>query len=142
MFKRILVPIDASETSRRALAYAQQLAALKGAQLRIVHVFDDVVYLHGFEYDSGALPAARAYAAQLLTDVAVEAHAAGAHVDKKLLEGSGRSLGEAVAEEARAWNADLVVVGSHGRRGIGRAILGSGAEQVIRLAPVPVLVVR
>jgi nucleotide-binding universal stress UspA family protein len=47
-----------------------------------------------------------------------------------------------VAEAARQWKADLVVVGTHGRRGVGRMLLGSGAEQVIRLAPVPVLVIR
>ena len=46
------------------------------------------------------------------------------------------------AEEASAWEADLIVVGTHGRRGIGRALMGSGAEQVLRMAPVPVLVIR
>ena len=53
-----------------------------------------------------------------------------------------RRLGEVVADEARQWPADLIVVGTHGRRGVARALLGSGAEQVIRLAPVPVLAVR
>jgi nucleotide-binding universal stress UspA family protein len=47
-----------------------------------------------------------------------------------------------VADAARDWKADLVVVGSHGRRGLGRVLLGSGAEDILRLAPVPVLVVR
>ncbi len=47
-----------------------------------------------------------------------------------------------VADAAKEWNADLIVVGTHGRRGVGRALMGSGAEQIIRLAPVPVLVVR
>jgi nucleotide-binding universal stress UspA family protein len=51
-------------------------------------------------------------------------------------------LGESVADEAADWGADLVVLGTHGRRGLGRVLLGSGAEQVIRLCPVPVLVVR
>jgi nucleotide-binding universal stress UspA family protein len=62
--------------------------------------------------------------------------------DTRLVDRPGQRLGEAVAEEARSFEADLVVVGTHGRRGLGRALLGSGAEQVIRLAPVPVLVVR
>jgi nucleotide-binding universal stress UspA family protein len=62
--------------------------------------------------------------------------------ETKLVEGVGARLGEVVAEEARAWEADLVVVGTHGRRGVGRVLLGSGAEQVLRLAPVPVLAVR
>jgi nucleotide-binding universal stress UspA family protein len=51
-------------------------------------------------------------------------------------------LGEAVAREAQQWDADLIAVGTHGRRGLGRVLLGSGAEQIIRVAPVPVLVIR
>jgi nucleotide-binding universal stress UspA family protein len=51
-------------------------------------------------------------------------------------------LGDKVAGEATAWEADLVVVGTHGRKGVSRALLGSGAEQIIRFAPVPVLVMR
>jgi nucleotide-binding universal stress UspA family protein len=54
----------------------------------------------------------------------------------------GTRLGDKVAEQALAWNADLVVVGTHGRKGLSRAMLGSGAEQIVRFAPVPVLVVR
>ncbi len=47
-----------------------------------------------------------------------------------------------IAEEARAWNADLIVIGTHGRRGIERILWGSDAEQVMRVAPVPVLLVQ
>ena len=70
------------------------------------------------------------------------AKAAGVPADAKLLDTAGGRLGEVVAEEARQWEADLVVVGTHGRRGVSRVLLGSGAEQVLRLAPVPVLAVR
>jgi nucleotide-binding universal stress UspA family protein len=62
--------------------------------------------------------------------------------DTKLLELPGGRLGEMVAGEARNWEPDLVVVGTHGRRGVSRVLLGSGAEQVLRLSPVPVLAVR
>ncbi len=68
--------------------------------------------------------------------------AAGVEADNMLFDNFGERLGDAVADAAKRWNADLVVVGTHGRRGIGRVFLGSGAEQIIRLAPVPVLVVR
>jgi nucleotide-binding universal stress UspA family protein len=51
-------------------------------------------------------------------------------------------LAEVVADAATRFKADLIVVGTHGRRGLGRMMLGSGAEQIIRLAPVPVLVIR
>ena len=68
--------------------------------------------------------------------------AAGVVAETALLEGLDLRLGDVVADDARAWSADLVVVGTHGRRGVGRVLLGSGAEQIIRQAPVPVLAVR
>ena len=63
-------------------------------------------------------------------------------VDTALVEGYSGRLCDLVAEQAREWGADLVVLGSHGRRGIGRVVLGSDAEQIIRSAHLPVLVVR
>ena len=62
--------------------------------------------------------------------------------DTLLIDRFGERLGETVAAEATKWQADLLVVGTHGRRSFGRMFLGSGAEQIIRLAPIPVLVVR
>ena len=67
---------------------------------------------------------------------------AGVAVDTVLLDKLGQRLGAAVANSAKHWNADLIVVGTHGRRGLGRLLMGSGAEQIIRQAPAPVLVVR
>ena len=67
---------------------------------------------------------------------------AGIRAESLLIDQLGAHLAEAVAQEAVNWGASLVVVGTHGRRGIGRLLMGSGAEQVIRLAPCPVLVVR
>jgi nucleotide-binding universal stress UspA family protein len=69
------------------------------------------------------------------------ARSAGVAAEQQLMEAPGMRLGDTVASEARQWEADLIVVGTHGRRGIGRVLLGSGAEQVIRSAPVPVLVI-
>lgn len=142
MYRRILVPVDGSQTASKALAAALQIADLKGGRVRIVHVFDDVWHRAGYAFDGRAPRAAREHAAGLLRDAAARCGAAGIEADTHLLEAPERRLGELVADEAKAWAADLVVVGTHGRRGIGRALLGSGAEEVIRLAPVPVLVVR
>lgn len=142
MYKRILVPVDGSPTSGKALATALQLARESGGRLRIVHAFDELAFLSGLEYDNGVLRAARAEADQVLTAAQESVAAAGVSADARLLETRGRRLGDAVADEARAFEADLVVVGTHGRRGVGRVLLGSGAEQVIRTAPVPVLAVR
>ena len=142
MFKRILVPVDGSETSAKALALALQLARESDGCVRLVHSFDELAYLTGFEYASNVLEQARDYARQSLDGALAMAVAARVPVDTRLAELPGRRLGEVIAEEARSWPADLIVVGTHGRRGTSRVLLGSGAEQVIRLAPVPVLAVR
>lgn len=142
MFKRILVPVDGSETSDKALATALQLAREGNGSVRLVHSFDELVYLTGFEHASNILDVAREYAQKVLSDGLAMAKAAQVPADTRLCDKPGRRLGELVAEEARDWPADLIVVGTHGRRGVGRVLMGSGAEQVIRLAPVPVLSVR
>lgn len=142
MYKRILVPVDGSPPSNKALAAALQLAREAGGSVRVVHAFDDLAFLTGYEFDGSVLGAARAQADKVLSTAQEIAASAGVPADSKLVETRGRRLGDAVADEARAWAADLVVVGTHGRRGVGRVLLGSGAEQVIRMAPVPVLAVR
>ncbi len=142
MFKRILVPVDGSETSSLALATAVRLARESGGCARIVHQFDEMDYLTGFEYGAQVLEQALASARKMVEAGVARAQAAGIAVDGRLLEERGRTLGEAVADEARAFEADLVVVGTEGRRGFSRALLGSGAEQVIRCAPTAVLAIR
>jgi len=142
MFKRILVPVDGSDTSNRAVVAALQLARENGGRLRLVHALDELAYLSGYEYSADLLKSARDQGSRVLEDAQLMAQSAGIPVDCKLVETAGRRLGELVAEEARNWEADLVVVGTHGRRGMSRILLGSGAEQVLRLAPVPVLAVR
>jgi len=142
MFTRILVPVDGSPTSNKALVAALQLARESGGRVRLVHVFDELAYLTGFEYSADLIAQTRGYAEKTLMEAAEIAKAAGVPADTRLVDRPGQRLGEAIAEEARTFEANLVVVGTHGRRGIGRALLGSGAEQVIRMAPVPVLSIR
>jgi nucleotide-binding universal stress UspA family protein len=79
---------------------------------------------------------------QILTKALDIARSAGISADQRLVEAAGQRLAEAVNKEAAAFGADLIVLGTHGRRGIGRVLLGSGAEQIIRSAQVPVLVIR
>jgi nucleotide-binding universal stress UspA family protein len=142
MYKRILVPVDGSETSNRALVAALQMARDSGGRVRIVHALDELAYLTGYEFSADLLKVAREYATKVIDDALEMARSAGVPAESRLLETPGGRLGELVAEEARTWEADLVVVGTHGRHGVSRVLLGSGAEQVIRLAPVPVLAVR
>ena len=141
-FRRILVPVDGSPTSNRALVAALQMARDGGGSVRLVHVLEPLAYLPGVDYANRAIADARRRAREVLVAAEAIAQSAGVPAETVLVDRPDLRLGEAVAEEARNWRADLVAVGSHGRRGIGRVLLGSGAEQIIRLAPSPVLVIR
>lgn len=144
MYKRILVPVDGSPTSTRALAAALRLAKESEGRVRIMHVVDDLIYLASEpgRYSEEITAAQHKAGLKILQDAMVLADAAGVEGDIWLVDAPGARLGESVADEAKRWDADLIAVGTHGRRGIGRLFMGSGAEQVIRLAPVHALVVR
>lgn len=146
MYKRILVPIDGSETSNKALVAALQLARDLGGRVRLIHVVEELAYLTGYEqyggYSAELLRVMRENGAKVLNDGMAIAQAAGVEADNLLFDNFGGRLAEVVADAAKQWNAELVVVGTHGRRGVGRMLLGSGAEQILRLSPVPVLVIR
>lgn len=146
MYQRILVPFDGSDTSQQALDTAIRMAKESGGQIRLVHVVEEVAYLTGYDqfggYSGALLKAMRDNGEKLLADSLEKARAAGVTAETVLIDQFGERLGESVAKSAKLWDADLIVVGTHGRRGIGRALLGSGAEDVIRQAPVPVLVIR
>lgn len=146
MYKRILVAVDGSPTSSKALATAIGLAQALGGRLRLVHVIEEAAYLSGYDPFGGSsgqlLEAMREAGARVLQEGMAIALAAGVEADNMLYDRLGERLGETVAAAAQLWNADLVVTGTHGRKGVSRLLMGSGAEQIIRLASVPVLVVR
>ena len=81
-------------------------------------------------------------AEQVLAQAKARVEAQHVPVDTLLIEGFAGRLSDHVIEQTRLWAAELVVVGSHGRRGVGRLVMGSDAEQIIRTSVVPVLVVR
>ena len=141
-YKRILVPVDGSDTSNKALTAALDLARESGGVVRLMHSLDELAFVSGFEYSGDVIRYAREYAQKVLDDGLAVARAAGVAAEAHLADAPSQRLGLMVSEEAGKWNADLIVVGTHGRRGIGRVLLGSGAEQIIREAPVPVLVIR
>lgn len=141
-FKKILVPVDGSSTSNKALDCALQMAQDAHGQVRFIHAIDELGYLGGSEYTGQWMASARQNGNQLMQAAMVGAQAANIPADTHLIDTPGQRLGQTVADEAASWGADLIVLGTHGRRGVGRVLLGSGAEQIVRMAPVPVLVVR
>ncbi|MBK0392526.1 universal stress protein [Ramlibacter algicola] len=142
MYKRILVPTDGSEPSRRALTTAIALARQDSARVRLLNVFDPMVCLTGYEVSASVIEDARRSAERLLQDERRAVDEAGVPCEVQCCDAIGTRLGQAVADDATKWDADLVVIGSHGRHGLGRLLLGSGAEEILRLAPVPTLLVR
>lgn len=146
MFKRILVAVDASDTSGLALETALGLAAEAKAALRIVHAVDVSNVNLGAEYlDYPQVSESLVKNGHdILATAQAKAAAAGCEADTGLvvIDSLGQRLPEAIASDADAWAADLIVIGTHGRRGLSRLFLGSIAEGVVRVASQPVLLVK
>ncbi len=146
MYQRILVPVDGSSTSSKGLDEAIKLAKLTGASLRLLHVVDPLTFATGFEvygaYAADLIPKMREFGAQILQEARTRVQQQNVQVDCMLFDNRPERLSEIVAEQVSQWPADLIVIGTHGRRGVGRMLLGSDAEQIVRTAPVPVLLVR
>jgi nucleotide-binding universal stress UspA family protein len=153
MYKCILVAIDGSVTSDLALGEAIGLAKDQNAMLRLVHVVDvtppayttaatasAVAHFPLAEYQKALEEAGE----KLLTTRATTAHDAGVNVDTKLITVGmlGERIYEAIEEQSKQWPADLIVVGTEGRRGFQRLMIGSVAEGLVRISTKPVLLIR
>jgi nucleotide-binding universal stress UspA family protein len=143
IFDTLLVPIDGSAPSDAGAALARDIAASYGGRLTFVHVVDGAALSLTGDYvspDSGATVGEATTAAETLLDVAVAgAREQGLTAEAQLFEGPvvDRLL-DAIAQT----RATTVVIGSHGRGGIARLVLGSTADGLLRRAAVPVLVAR
>ncbi len=145
MFKRILVAVDGSTTSDQALQEAIRLAKEQQAQLRVVHVVDLIILSWPELGDITAIQEAfRQSGRVVLAKAEAALRAAGVTAETKLIEAEtlGQRVADAIAAEAESWPADLIVIGTHGRRGLDRLLLGSVAEGVTRVASKPVLLIR
>jgi nucleotide-binding universal stress UspA family protein len=122
------------------------MAKLTGGKLRLLHVVDETSIALSFDayagYPSDWLEGLREGGESLLADAKAVAAAAGVEVETVLRDNFAVPVHELIVTEAGAWPADLIVLGTHGRRGIGRVVLGSSAENVLRRSPIPVLLVR
>lgn len=146
MYSRILVAIDGSPGAEHALRHAVGLAKGLSASLRIIHVVDIGLLPYGPELsiDIDALLDARYAAAEKILAAARDGvQAPELEVETRLLDTATpvQHVAAAIAEAAASWPADLLVLGTHGRRGVERWLLGSVAEGVARRSTVPVLLV-
>lgn len=145
MYKRIVVALDGSPTSDRALDEAIGLGRQHGAELLLLHVTEEPLPLTGeAQWVMLQIPP-EVYAKigeELLERARLKVVQAGLEVEVKRVDAAGRRMGKVIAEQAGHWRGDLLVIGTHGRRGIDRLLLGSVAEAVIRAADMPVLLIR
>lgn len=139
--RRILVPVDFSEHSQRALAHAKEIAGLFGARLDVLHVIEEVALpdAYGYQLIPIALGQVQARSREVLERLLQQAP--GPEVPASIEVRPGYPA-LTIADYAAETGADLIVLSSHGRTGLRRLLIGSVAEQVLRLAPCPVFVVK
>jgi len=139
-FERILFPTDFSEHAANAQEYALSLARQYGAELRIIHVVQLYTYVFDFGVDTTAqYDAVTATLKKMLDELLDTLAGEPIPVTGDLLQGD--PVAE-IVRVAREENADLIVMGTHGRAALEHVLLGSVAEKVVRKAPCPVLTVR
>ncbi len=146
MFNRILIAVADDEIADRVIGAGRGLAQALGARLALVHVVDlavaGAVAATPLGVGSSPLATQQLIEAQEQSGeafIARAAHMLGGDAETFLREGS--TTAEIIATAA-AWQASLIVIGTHGRGGLGRLVLGSVAEGVLRDAPCPVLTIR
>ena len=147
MYRRILVPVDGSAASLSGLKQAIALGRDQRASVRIVHIVDELGMASMMVEPSGALfedllESMRAEGKKVLQKALATAKSAGVDAEAVQIASGGRAVSDAILKEARRGRADVIVMGTHGRRGLNRLLLGSDAERVLRDATVPVLLTR
>lgn len=145
MYDKILVPVDGSETSTRGLNEAIRLAKIHGSHLCVMHIVNefilDVTYSPGL-YPENLIESLRSGGKAILDTAQAAAQSAGVKADRVMLESIGGVPADLILAQAKDWKADLIVMGTHGRRGLLRLALGSNADLVVRGATIPVMLIR
>ena len=147
MYKRIAVAVDGSDTSTAALNEAVKLAKLMNSTLLLLYVCEELPVIWNVE---GMMPfpmddVTKAFiesGKQLLQKEKLRLADSGIGTETRLVEDYNGRIGAVISRESEQWLADLLVVGTHGRKGLDHLLLGSVAESVMRTANMPVLLVR
>lgn len=150
MFRRILVPIDGSHTSILGLQEAIKLAKDQNATLFLLHVVDELLVTQTYDgmaylpsqYIEEFLAGLRESGKKILANAEAKVQKQGLKSQSELVATLGHRVSDIIIDKARKWKADLIVLGTHGRRGLTRLVMGSDAEGVVRSTRVPVLLVR
>ena len=145
MYGKILVPVDGSGTSANGLNEAIKVAKSLGSGLRLVHIVNEFVFDYSYSpatYAVDVVESLRERGKTILEESAALARRQGITPETVLLESIGGPAADLIVAQAKDYHADLIVMGTHGRRGLRRLALGSDAEQVVRLSTVPVLLVK
>jgi nucleotide-binding universal stress UspA family protein len=143
-YKRILVPVDGSRISTRGIIEATKLAQAGGARIRLLHVIDEMVWTNAIDSGAGTvslIDSLRDAGKTIIRNALAVAKRHHAGVDTVVVEEFGTRVADVILSEAGKWRADLIVMGTHGRRGLERMLLGSDADRVIRRSSVPVLLI-
>ena len=141
MFSRILIPVDGSAASDAALSEALKFAREQGATVRFVYICEPLQYVLA-EGSLDLSAEVRRQGEKIVSAATAKASKAAVPAEAALVESADRRAAEAIAGEARRWGADLIAMGTHGRRGFEHLLLGSVAEGVARRATIPVLLLR
>lgn len=142
MYKRILVPVDGSSASLNGLNEAIRLAKAGDAALRVLHVVDGIAFVGEHSPLTADADTFRRSGKKLMSEVMASVRKQPVRADSLIVENLSGRAADSIVKEAKKWRADLIVLGTHGRRGFNRFLFGSDAELVVRTATVPVLLVR
>lgn len=146
-YKHILLAIDGSDASKPAIQEAIRLTHNQRATLRVIFVVDESFVYHGgpgydhLSYIAACREEGQSILKQTTEDIKQQSSISFETALVELEPFQGR-IADAIMEEARDWHADILIIGTHGRRGFSHIFMGSVAENIIRIATIPVLLVR
>lgn len=148
MYKRIMVAIDENFATGKVLSTAVELTRLFKSQLLICYALDETIFAQKMgeimlSNSIGEVERALRIGVQEFLDQAVDmAHAAGVEAETRIVESEVKQVPQMLAEAAKAWQADLLVAGTHGHRGVERFFVGSVGEKLVRTLHTSLLLVR
>ena len=145
MYERIICPVDGSATSNRGVHEAINLAKSQNAQVRFLHVID--TYVPIIDGVGSLTPIdmneiLQENAQKVIAQAKSIAEKSGVETSSTVIETLGGRPAKIIVKQAKEWSADLIVMGTHGLRGLNRMVMGSDAENVLRASTVPVLLVK